>query len=95
MASDITLFIVDPELCAVVVSAWVGMGGTRDRLREVVLRAPDFSYVGWECWGSICPSEALSIAEQHYASGATPDDVQRWIAQYPMDRYWWIFDHDY
>jgi hypothetical protein len=20
---------------------------------------------------------------------------QRWIAQYPRDRYWWIFDHDY
>ena len=95
MASDVTLLIVDPELGAVVVSAWVGMGGTRDRLREVVLRAPDFSCRGWECWGSICAPEALSIAEQHYANGATPDDVQRWLAQYPMAKYWWIFDHDY
>ena len=95
MASDITLFIVDPERCAVVVSAWVGMGGARDRLRQVLQRAPDFSRGGWECWGSISGSEALAIAEQHYASGATPDDVQRWITQYPTTRYWWIFDHDY
>jgi hypothetical protein len=95
VASDVTLLIVDPELGAVVVSAWVGMGGTRDRLREVVLRAPEFSCRGWECWGSICAPEALSIAEQHYANGATPDDVQRWLAQYPMAKYWWIFDHDY
>ena len=95
MASDIDLLIVDPERCTVVVYAWVGMGNTRDRLREVVLRAPDVSCIGWECWGSIGTSEALSIAEQHYAGGATPDDVQRWIAQYPTTRYWWIFEHDY
>ena len=71
------------------------MGATRDLLHQVLRRVPDFSCLGWECWGSICASEALSIMGQHYANGATPDDVQRWIAQYPMARYWWIFDHDY
>ena len=95
MASDINLLIIDPERCAVVVSSWVSLGRTRDRLREVLQRPPDFSNAGWECWGSIDASEALSIAEEHYGGGATPDDVRLWGALYPTARYWWIFDHDY
>lgn len=94
MGSDITLLIVDPEVGTVVVAAWVGMGATRDRLREVA-RAPDFARTGWACWGSITALEALDVIAQRYAAGPTTDQVQRWLEQYPPTRYWWMFEHDY
>lgn len=95
MGSDVTLRIVDPARQAVVVEAWIGRSVTRDRAREVLQRLPDFAEVGWESWGTISPAEALPIAETHYASGATPDDVQQWLVRYPAPDYWWIVEHDY
>lgn len=95
MASDITLLIVDPTKRAVVVSRWVGMGATRDRLREVLARAPDFAEQGRECWGRVRGDEALAVVETAYANGATRQDVEQWSAAFPAQVFWWIFEHDY
>lgn len=94
MASDVRLIVVDPEGGAVMVSAWIGMSRSIDRLRQVLRREPETSFRGYECWGSVEPFEALAVAETHYVKGATPDDVRRWSAQYPTPRYWWILEHD-
>lgn len=95
MASDVTLRVVDPVSQAVVIEAWIGGGATRDRMHELLRRPPDFVKHGWESWGSISPEEALSIAETHNASGASADDVERWLVRYPTADYWWIVEHDY
>ncbi|MCE9580728.1 MAG: hypothetical protein K8W52_46840 [Deltaproteobacteria bacterium] len=83
MASDVRLRIIDPAREAVVVVAWIGGNGTRDRARDVLQRPPDFAVQGWESWGSISAAEALAIAEARYAPGASTDDVRRWLDQYP------------
>ena len=95
MASDVRLRIVDPAIQAVVVDAWIGGNGTRDRMREVLQRLPDFVALGWESWGSISAAEALAIAESRYAPGASVDDVRRWLDQYPSPACWWIVEHGF
>ena len=95
MASDVRLRIIDPAIQAVVVDAWLGGNGTRDRMREVLQRAPAFVGPGWESWGSISAAEILAIALARYEPSASVDDVRRWLEQYPIAACWWIVEHGY
>lgn len=94
MASDVTLRVFDPTRQTVVLEAWIGGNRTRDRVRAVLQRPPDFEDAGWESWGSVGPADVLAIAEARYAHGPSLDDFHRWLVRYPTTDYWWIIEHD-
>ncbi len=95
MASDITLRVFDPATQTVVLEAWLGGNGTRDRVRAVLARPPDVTDAGWESWGAVSAAAAMAIAQARYAHGASPEDVHRWLVRYPTADYWWIIEHDH
>ncbi|HTN82439.1 MAG TPA: hypothetical protein VL242_02075 [Sorangium sp.] len=95
MASDVTLCIFDPRLGTMVCRRWLGMGGTLDRARHILGRAPHRSRVGMDCWTDLTASEASSIAEASYAGGAGPAEIDDYAKAFPPPAFWWLLVRDY
>ena len=95
MASDVTLYIFDPRLGAMVCSRWLGMRGTLARAHHILGRAPDRSQVGMDCWTDLSASEASSIAEASYGGGASPAEIEEYAKAFPPPAFWWLLVRDY
>jgi hypothetical protein len=94
MASDILLLIFDPRNGVMVRARWLGMGGTRDKAREVLGNATT-SCRGYECWAHVAPENAITIAEASYKDGAHPAEIRQYAIAFPSPMYWWILAHDF
>lgn len=95
MASDISFLIFDPRSGAMVRRRWLGMGGTRNKAREVLGDATTKIARGHDCWSSVAPADVARIAEARYVGGAEPAEVEALARRYPPPDYWWLIDHDY
>lgn len=95
MASDVMVYVVDPQTMTVVYRRWIGMGGVRDRVFEVLGRKPDEARVGVNCWGRVSLSELQEIVKASYVDGLTEQELERYAELFPEARFWWSLFHDY
>jgi len=95
MAPDVYMLIADPAMGAIAASHWIGRSGVRDRVGEVLQRAPDHERIGYLAWGGVTADELTRICEAHHDGGLTPIEVERLAVDFPCDRFWWAIWIDY
>jgi hypothetical protein len=95
MASDVW-FVISRRRDGLVVSRrWLGMGRTRDEMRDVLTdREPNASPGAFDCY-LVQPSEVVLIAKCRYSEGATQDEVRALISSFPDSEYAWSMVHGY
>lgn len=96
MGADVYLLIIEPDAGAIAVERWIGRNATRDRVHEVLRRAPDHAAVGFASWGNVTPDQARRICdgETRYPESLEPAEVELFARELPDERFWWAIRID-
>ena len=96
MSSDVTVYIFDPRLGAMVASRWLGKRQAINLVRMTLGRPADQSEAGYECWAPVAATEVCRISEgSGHVNGASPSEIGEYASTFPDNHYWWFIVHDY